>query len=144
MSINKGNLLLGNYKLLWKIDKRKLKFKNKPRITAGLLKSISVKILFLTDFIKKKDPAKKLSFFQSIKQGHLTIPSKQIKQNYYEHFFESNWNTVKNTLKGIKWLITLQNMTRLVPRAISQGEITIDNIMILLTSIATTFSYCWK
>lgn len=30
-------------------------------------------------------------------------------------------------------------MTRLVPRAISQGEITIDNIMILLTSLATTF-----
>lgn len=52
---------------------------------------------------------------------------KEIKQNYYEHFFESNWSNVKNNLKGIKSLITLQNTTPLVPRAISQGEITIDN-----------------
>ena len=29
---------------------------------------------------------------------------KQGKTNYYNHYFEANWNSIKNTWKGIKSL----------------------------------------
>ena len=45
--------------LLKKTNKYKLKFRLKPWITTGLQKSISAKNKFVTNFIKKKDPAKK-------------------------------------------------------------------------------------
>ena len=51
--------MLSNYTPIKKINKYKLKFWSKPWITTGLQKSVSVKNKFLTNFIKKKDPAKK-------------------------------------------------------------------------------------
>ena len=57
--LNKINSLLSNYAPPKKINKYKLNFRSKPLITTGLQKPISVKNKFLTNFIKKKDPAKK-------------------------------------------------------------------------------------
>ena len=57
--LNKINSLLSNYAPLKKINNYNLKFRLKPWITTGIQKSISVKNKFLTNFIKKKDPAKK-------------------------------------------------------------------------------------
>ena len=56
---HKINSLLSNYASLKKINKYKLKFRSKTWITTGLQKSISVKNKFMTNFIIKKDPAKK-------------------------------------------------------------------------------------
>ena len=44
------------------INKYKLKFKSKPWITLGLLKSISVKNKLVTNFINEKDPILKEEF----------------------------------------------------------------------------------
>ena len=52
--------LLDTYAPLKKISKNKLKFKDKPWITSGLQKSISIKNRFLSKFIKLKDPCKKM------------------------------------------------------------------------------------
>ena len=51
--------LLDTYAPLKKISKNKLKFKDKPWITPGLQKSISIKNQFLSKFIKLKVPCKK-------------------------------------------------------------------------------------
>ena len=52
--------LLDTYAPLKEILKNKLKFKDKPWITPGLQKSISIKNQFLSKFIKLKDPRKKM------------------------------------------------------------------------------------
>ena len=65
--LNKINSLLSNYAPLKKNNKDKLKFRSKPWIITGLQKSISVKNKFLTNFIKKKDPAKKQNFICNTK-----------------------------------------------------------------------------
>ena len=40
----------------WYISKNKLKFKNKPWITPGLQKSLSIKSKLLSEVIKLQDP----------------------------------------------------------------------------------------
>ena len=56
MYLDKVGVLLNTYAPLKRINKYKLKFNSKPRITLGLQKSISVKNKLLTNFISKKDP----------------------------------------------------------------------------------------
>ena len=53
------NMLLDTYATLKRIDKYKLKFKSKPRLTLGSQKSMSVKDKLLTNFINKKIPVLK-------------------------------------------------------------------------------------
>ena len=108
--LNKINSLLSNYAPLKKINKYKLKFRSKPWITTGLQKSISVKNKFLTNFIKKKDPAKKAEFHLQYKNHRnlLSTLLKKSKENYYKKYFESNWNNAKIIWKGIKSIITLK------------------------------------
>ena len=52
---------------------------------------------------------------------------KKCKENYFKKYFESNWNNAKIIWKGIKFIITLKNVTSYVPRTISQGENLITN-----------------
>ena len=127
--LNKINSLLSNYVPLKKINKYKLKFRSKPWITTGLQKSISVKNKFLTNFIKKKDPAKKAELHLQYKNHRnlLSTLLKKSKENYYKKCFESNWNNAKIIWKGIKSLITLKDITSSVPRTISHGENLITN-----------------
>ena len=62
---------------------------------------------------------------------------KESKQAYYDEYFESNWNNIKNTWKGIKCLISLKTVTFHVPTKIS-----LDNGDMITNSynIANTFS----
>ena len=126
---NRINSLLSNYAPLKKINKYKLKFWSKPWITTGLQKSISVKIKFLTNFIKKKDPAKKAELHLQYKNHRnlLSTLLRKSKENYYKKCFESNWNNAKIIWKGIKSIITLKGITSSVPRTISQREDSITN-----------------
>ena len=51
---------------------------------------------------------------------------KQSKHNYFNKYFEDNWNNMKNTWKGIKNIITLNNLSFDVPRTFSVN-VTITN-----------------
>ena len=59
---------------------------------------------FLTNFIKKKDPAKKAELHLQYKNHRnlLSTLLKKSKENYYKKCFESNWNNAKIIWKGIK------------------------------------------
>ena len=61
-------MLLDTYAPLRTINKYKLKFKSKPWITLGLLKSMSVKNKLLVNFINKKDPILKEEFHTNYKK----------------------------------------------------------------------------
>ena len=57
----------------------------------------------------------------------LSILLKQSKQNYYEQHFASDWNNMENTWKGIKSLITIENITSSVLRTVPQDDKTITD-----------------
>ena len=44
---------------------------------------------------------------------------KKSKQAYYNKYFERNWNNIKNTWKGIKFLIPLKTVASSVPTVLS-------------------------
>ena len=101
--LDKINMLLDTYAPLKRINKYKLKFKSKPWITLGLQKSISVKNKLLTNFINKKDPILKEEFHTNYKKYRNLFSTlmKKSKQTHYDKYFETNWNNIKNTWKGI-------------------------------------------
>ena len=64
----------------------------------------------LTNFNNKKDPILKEEFRTNYKKYRnlLSTLMKKSKQAYYDKYFESNWNNIKKTWKGIKSLISLK------------------------------------
>ena len=85
-------MLLDTYAPLKRINKYKLKFKSKPRITLGLQKSVYVENKLLTNFINKKDPVLKEEFHTKYKKYRnlLSTLMKKSKQAYYDTYFERN------------------------------------------------------
>ena len=47
---------------------------------------------------------------------------KRSKQSYFSKFFESTWNNIKNTWKGIESLITLKDISTSVPRTLNHNN----------------------
>ena len=52
---------------------------------------------------------------------------KQSKQIYYTKYFESNWNNIKKTWKGIKTKISIKNITTTVPHSTEFNNRTITD-----------------
>ena len=52
---------------------------------------------------------------------------KESKQIYYVKYFESNWNNIRNTWKGIKTIITIKNTTTTIPHPIEFNKRTITD-----------------
>ena len=77
---------------LKKVKKYELKFKTKPWITPALQKSISIKNNLLKKFKTAKDPQIKERCHKEYKDNRnlLSTILKQVKSNYYNHYFESN------------------------------------------------------
>ena len=44
---------------------------------------------------------------------------KESKQAHYDKYFETNWNNIKDTWKGIKSLISLKTVASRVPTVLS-------------------------
>ena len=140
--LNKINVLLDTYAPLKRINKYKLKLKSKPWITLGLQKSISVKNKVFTNFINKKDPVLKEEFHTKYKKYRhlLSTLMKKSKQAYYDKHFERNWNNMKNTWKGIKFLISLRTVASHVPTVLSLGN---GGTITSSYDIANTFNNCF-
>ena len=54
---------------------------------------------------------------------------KQSKTNYYNHYFEANWNSIKNTWKGIKSILNIKNTSADIPKTLTVDVTTISNLM---------------
>ena len=114
-------MLLDTYAPLKKINKYKVKFKSKPRITLGLQKSISLKNKLLANFINKKDPILKEELRTNYKKYRnlLSTLLKKSKQAYHDKYFERNCSNIKNTWKGLKSFISLKTIASSVPTVLS-------------------------
>ena len=111
------NSILDLHAPLKKISKQKLKFRNKPWITLGLQKSISIKNHLLTKYIKLKDVTLKNEAQIKYKQYRnlLSTLMKESKKSYFTNYFQNNLNDLKSTWKGIKNLISLKELPNVAP-----------------------------
>ena len=53
---------------------------------------------------------------------------KQSKTNYYNHYFEISWNSIKNTWKGIKYILNIKNISANIPNGTILNPMAILNI----------------
>ena len=54
---------------------------------------------------------------------------KQSKTNYYNHYFETNWNSIKNTRKGLKSILNIKNISAEIPKTLAVDGTTTSNPM---------------
>ena len=54
---------------------------------------------------------------------------KQSKTNCYNHYFETNWNSIKNTWKGLKSILNIKNISADIPKTLTVDGTTISNPM---------------
>ena len=106
------------------INKYKLKFKSKAWINLDFQKSITVKNKSLKNFINKKDPILKKEFHTNCKKYRniLFTLMKKSKQVYYDKYFERNWNSIKNTRRGIKSFVSLKTIASSIPIVLTLGN----------------------
>ena len=116
---------------LKKVNKFKLKFKTEPWITPALQKSISIKNNLLKEIIFAKDPQVTERYHKEYKDyiNMLSTIFKQSKTNYYNHYFEANRNSIKNTWKGKKSILNIKNTSADIPKSLTLDGTTISNPM---------------
>ena len=104
-----------------KVQKYKLRFKEKPWISSGLQKSISSKNSIFKKYINKEDPSIKEQLHPKYKNYRNIIATlmNESKQNYFTKYFKSNIKNLKNTWKGIKSIISLKNSASSSPNCIN-------------------------
>ena len=68
---------------------------------------------------------------------------KQSKTNYYNHF-ETNWNSIKNTWKGLKSksILNIKNVSAEIPKAFTVDGTTISNPMEIWYTFNNYFFNC--
>ena len=100
-----------------KDSKQKLKFRNKPWITLGIQKSVSIKNHLPIKYIKLKDVALKTEAQIKYKQYRNLLPTlmKESKRSYFTICFQINLNDLKSTWKVIKKLISLKELSNIAP-----------------------------
>ena len=52
---------------------------------------------------------------------------KQSRTNYYNHYYEANWNSIKNTRRGIKSILNLKNISAEISKTLTVDGTTISN-----------------
>ena len=63
---------------------------------------------------------------------------KQSKQICYKKYFENNWNNIKNTLKGIKTIISIENIATTITNLINFNSRTITDPTAISIFLITT------
>ena len=67
----------------------------------------------------------------------------QSKSNYFNDYFESNWNSIKNAWKGIKSIITIITIKDFfddIPKSLSDNDVTISNPLAISNIFNNYFS----
>ena len=73
-------------------------------------------------------PKQKNTYIPDIKTGNiLSTLLKRSKTNYYNHYFDINWNNIKNTWKGIKSTLSVKFNPSDIPRILNANDSTITN-----------------
>ena len=65
---------------------------------------------------------------------------KQSKTNYYNHYFETNWNNIKNTWKGIKSILNIKSISADNLKSLTVDGTTISNSIAISNIFNNYFS----
>ena len=136
------NFVLDIHATLKQINKYKLKFKTKPRITRALQKAIFIKNSLLQKFLTLKDSQAKEIFHKKHAdyRNILNTICDKSKTNYYKNYFESNWNNMKKIWTGTKSFLTIKNISVDIPKSISVDGTNISNPI----AISNVFNSCFS
>ena len=106
-----------------------LRFKLKPWITPALQKSLTVKNSLLKKFINRNDSQTKEYLHTRYKEykNLLSILLKRSRTNYYNHYFDINWNNIKNTWREIKAILSIKLNPSDIPKILHTNDSTISN-----------------
>ena len=123
------NGLLDKHAPFKKESKYQLKLKTKPWITAAIHESILVKNSLFKKYSKLKDPVKKTETHDKYKnyRNLLATIIKKSKKKYYNEFFKTKINNIKNTWKGIRNLISCKESASPYIHLLSQENKTVSN-----------------
>ena len=124
--LNNMNSILYTNTPFKRVNKYKLRFKTKPCITPALQKSVSVKNSLLNKFIKSKDPQAKEHHHIKYKtyRNVMNRCEKKSKTNYYNHYFKTTWDNIKNTWKVIKSILNINNTNSNIPKILASNDTT--------------------
>ena len=111
------------------VNKNKLRFKIKLWVTPALQKSVTVKDHLLKKFINCNDSQTKEQLCTRYKEYRnlLSILLKRSKTNYYNHYFDINWNNIKNTWKEIKSILSIKPNPSDIPKILNTNDSNITN-----------------
>ena len=114
------NTLIDKYMPLRKMTKKEIKLMFKPWITKDILKSIEERDTLRYKFNHTKDQIKRKEFekkYKEIKNKILEITRKS-KKSYFQNYFAKNASDIKNTWKGIRNLININNKNKKQPKSL--------------------------
>ena len=109
-----------------RFNKYKLRFKTRPWITSALQKSIPPKNSLFNKIINSKDLQAKEHHHIKYKTNRnmLSTLMKKTKMSYYNHYFKTNWDNIKNTWTGIKSILNINNTHSNIPKILVSNDTT--------------------
>ena len=107
----KIEVLLDEMAPIKRLSRKEAKTEKKPWITSGILKSIQNRDKLHKKFLKEKCSARKSLLFDEFKKKRnmIIMLLKISRENYYAQYFLENKSNIKETWKGIKNIINLNN-----------------------------------
>ena len=123
------NAILDIHSPYKKVNKKKLRFKIKLWITPALQKCLTVKNHRIKKFINCNDSQTKEQLHTRYKEYRnlLSTLLKRSKTNYYNHYFDINWNNIKNTWKEIKSILSIKPNPSDIPKILNKNDSNITN-----------------
>ena len=112
-----------------KVNKYKLRFKIKPWITPALQKSTSVKKFILKKFVNCSDSQTKEHLHTRYKDYRNPLPTilKRSETNYCNHYFDINWNSIKNTWIDVQSILSIKSNPSDIQKSLNPNDRTITN-----------------
>ena len=114
------NTLIDKYMPLRKMTQKEIKLQYTPWISKDILQSIKVREKLYKKYIKVKDKDIKQNYYNKYKliRNQILTESRKSKKSYFQNFFSQNANNIKNTWKGIKAIININNSTKNQPNSL--------------------------
>ena len=118
------NTIIDKYIPLKKLTKKDIELQSKPWITRGIRNSIERREKNYKKFIKAKDKNIKVEYHNQYKELRNKIVNlcRESKKLHYQNYFTENAYNIKNTWKGIKSIINIQNNIKLNPTSIMDNN----------------------
>ena len=126
--------LIDKHVPLKKVSKRQLRLQSKPWITKGIRSSIAIRNKLYKSYMSTSNDYyfTKYKIYRN-KLKHLILIS---KKSFYNNYFNTNKDNIKETWKGIKQLITLKKTAYSTPTTLKIGNTKITDTK----SIANEFN----